>query len=150
MKILYITQRLPFGDGETFIIPEIDALLAAGHDVLVCEGDARCRLHRDAGSGHPDEDAAGRRQDRGRYGRRAGPGAGGNRHGILGDAPYPPCVAWAIANARAAAEGMWGGPPGDPVGGGAHPCALGPPHGHAGHERERRDGHSVELHGTPL
>lgn len=35
MKILYLTQRLPFGNGETFVIPEIDALLARGHEVLI-------------------------------------------------------------------------------------------------------------------
>ncbi|HET9726748.1 MAG TPA: glycosyltransferase [Gemmatimonadales bacterium] len=35
MRIIYVTQRLPFGDGETFIVPEIDALLDAGHEVLV-------------------------------------------------------------------------------------------------------------------
>lgn len=35
MKIIYITQRLPFGTGETFIVPEVDALLAAGHEVLI-------------------------------------------------------------------------------------------------------------------
>jgi colanic acid/amylovoran biosynthesis glycosyltransferase len=35
MRIIYVTQRLPFGNGETFIIPEVEALLAAGHDVLV-------------------------------------------------------------------------------------------------------------------
>jgi colanic acid/amylovoran biosynthesis glycosyltransferase len=35
MKILYLTQRLPFGSGETFVIPEIEALLARGHDVLL-------------------------------------------------------------------------------------------------------------------
>ena len=30
MRIVYVTQRLPFGNGETFIVPEIEALLAAG------------------------------------------------------------------------------------------------------------------------
>jgi glycosyltransferase involved in cell wall biosynthesis len=35
MRIIYLTQRLPFGNGETFIIPEVEALLAAGHEVLV-------------------------------------------------------------------------------------------------------------------
>jgi glycosyltransferase involved in cell wall biosynthesis len=35
MKILYLTQRLPFGNGETFVIPEIETLLARGHDVLI-------------------------------------------------------------------------------------------------------------------
>jgi glycosyltransferase involved in cell wall biosynthesis len=35
MKIVYVTQRLPFGEGETFVIPEVDALLAAGHQVLL-------------------------------------------------------------------------------------------------------------------
>jgi colanic acid/amylovoran biosynthesis glycosyltransferase len=35
MRILYLTQRLPFGEGESFIIPEVEALIAAGHEVLV-------------------------------------------------------------------------------------------------------------------
>jgi glycosyltransferase involved in cell wall biosynthesis len=35
MRIVYITQRLPFGHGETFIVPEIEALIDAGHEVLV-------------------------------------------------------------------------------------------------------------------
>ena len=35
MRLVYVTQRLPFGDGETFIIPEIEALLALGHEVLI-------------------------------------------------------------------------------------------------------------------
>jgi glycosyltransferase involved in cell wall biosynthesis len=35
MKIVYVTQRLPFGEGETFVIPEVDALLAAGHEVMI-------------------------------------------------------------------------------------------------------------------
>jgi glycosyltransferase involved in cell wall biosynthesis len=35
MRIVYVTNRLPFGQGETFIIPEIEALLAAGHEVLI-------------------------------------------------------------------------------------------------------------------
>ena len=35
MKIVYVTQRLPFGEGETFIVPEIEALLAAGHELMI-------------------------------------------------------------------------------------------------------------------
>jgi glycosyltransferase involved in cell wall biosynthesis len=35
VRIVYITQRLPFGSGETFIVPEINALLAAGHELLI-------------------------------------------------------------------------------------------------------------------
>ena len=35
MRIIYVTQRLPFGAGEAFIIPEIEALLAAGHELLI-------------------------------------------------------------------------------------------------------------------
>ena len=35
MRIVYITQRLPFGSGETFVIPEVEALLQAGHEVLI-------------------------------------------------------------------------------------------------------------------
>ncbi len=35
MRIVYVTQRLPFGIGETFITPEIEALVAAGHELLI-------------------------------------------------------------------------------------------------------------------
>jgi len=35
VKIVYVTQRLPFGTGETFVVPEIEALLAAGHELLI-------------------------------------------------------------------------------------------------------------------
>lgn len=35
MRILYLTQRLPFGKGEAFVIPEVEALLARGHEVLI-------------------------------------------------------------------------------------------------------------------
>lgn len=35
MRIVYVTQRLPFGQGETFVIPEVEALLAAGHELLI-------------------------------------------------------------------------------------------------------------------
>jgi colanic acid/amylovoran biosynthesis glycosyltransferase len=43
VKIVYITQRLPFGEGETFVVPEVEALLAAGHELLIvprCSTDA--------------------------------------------------------------------------------------------------------------
>jgi colanic acid/amylovoran biosynthesis glycosyltransferase len=32
---VYVTQRLPFGTGETFIVPEVEALLAEGHEVMI-------------------------------------------------------------------------------------------------------------------
>jgi glycosyltransferase involved in cell wall biosynthesis len=35
VRLVYVTQRLPYGHGETFIVPEIEALLGAGHEVLV-------------------------------------------------------------------------------------------------------------------
>lgn len=35
MRIVYVTQRLPFGTGETFVVPEVEALLAAGHELLI-------------------------------------------------------------------------------------------------------------------
>jgi len=35
VKIVYVTQRLPFGDGETFVVPEVEALLAAGHELMI-------------------------------------------------------------------------------------------------------------------
>ena len=44
-----MTQRLPFGDGETFVVPEIEALLGAGHDVLIIPRHASAPvLHNDA------------------------------------------------------------------------------------------------------
>jgi colanic acid/amylovoran biosynthesis glycosyltransferase len=108
MKILYITQRLPFGDGETFIIPEIDALLAAGHDVLLVPragGDPV--LHRDAAALVTRT--------------RTLPGAAriaGATVASLARAPAETAAAFwamhhtrprrrAVANARAVAEGMW-------------------------------------------
>jgi len=35
VRIVYLTERLPFGKGETFIIPEVEALLAEGHELLI-------------------------------------------------------------------------------------------------------------------
>jgi glycosyltransferase involved in cell wall biosynthesis len=35
LHLAYVTEHLPFGPGETFIVPEIDALLKAGHEVLI-------------------------------------------------------------------------------------------------------------------
>jgi glycosyltransferase involved in cell wall biosynthesis len=35
VKIVYVTQRLPFGEGETFVVPEVEALLAAGHELMI-------------------------------------------------------------------------------------------------------------------
>jgi glycosyltransferase involved in cell wall biosynthesis len=35
MKLLYITGNLPIGNGEAFLIPEIDELLRRGHDVRI-------------------------------------------------------------------------------------------------------------------
>jgi colanic acid/amylovoran biosynthesis glycosyltransferase len=35
MRIVYVTQRLPFGTGETFIVPEVEALLACGHEIMI-------------------------------------------------------------------------------------------------------------------
>ncbi|MHB0937158.1 MAG: glycosyltransferase [Armatimonadota bacterium] len=35
LRLIYITEHLPFGSGETFIIPEIGALLAAGHAMRI-------------------------------------------------------------------------------------------------------------------
>jgi colanic acid/amylovoran biosynthesis glycosyltransferase len=49
VKILYLTQRLPFGHGETFVVPEIEALLARGHEVLIVPRLSRDQvLHDDA------------------------------------------------------------------------------------------------------
>lgn len=35
MRIVYVTERLPFGTGESFIVPEVEALLAAGHELRI-------------------------------------------------------------------------------------------------------------------
>ncbi len=35
MRIVYVTQRLPFGTGETFIVPEVEALLTCGHEIMI-------------------------------------------------------------------------------------------------------------------
>jgi len=51
MKIVYVTQRLPFGEGETFVIPEVDALLAAGHHVLIIPRESSAPvMHDDVGA----------------------------------------------------------------------------------------------------
>jgi colanic acid/amylovoran biosynthesis glycosyltransferase len=35
VRILYVTKRLPFGEGETFVVPELEALVAAGHELMI-------------------------------------------------------------------------------------------------------------------
>ncbi len=35
MKLIYVTSSLPYGSGEAFIIPEIEELIAQGHEVWV-------------------------------------------------------------------------------------------------------------------
>jgi len=35
LRLVYVTEHLPFGPGETFIVPEINALLKAGHEVRI-------------------------------------------------------------------------------------------------------------------
>jgi colanic acid/amylovoran biosynthesis glycosyltransferase len=35
VRIVYVTQRLPFGTGETFVVPEVEAQRAAGHELLI-------------------------------------------------------------------------------------------------------------------
>jgi glycosyltransferase involved in cell wall biosynthesis len=51
MRIVYVTQRLPFGTGETFIVPEINALLAAGHELLIVPRNSEGSvLHDDVGA----------------------------------------------------------------------------------------------------
>ena len=108
MKIVYVTQRLPYGDGETFIIPEIEALLAAGHELLIVPRDASdAVLHDDARALLPRT--------------RTLPGAGRVvaalaralvRRPIRTGAAFRPLVRTrprrrAIANAVATAEGLW-------------------------------------------
>ena len=108
MRVLYVTQRLPFGDGEAFIVPEIEALVAAGHDVLI--------VPRAWGGPVPHNDAGALLPRARRLPRAAGLAraiAGG-----LGAAPGGTAAAFwamrrtrprrrALANARAAAEGLW-------------------------------------------
>lgn len=51
MRIVYVTQRLPFGAGETFIVPEIEALLAQGHEVMIIPRRSRDPIvHDDVGT----------------------------------------------------------------------------------------------------
>lgn len=108
MRIIYVTQRLPFGDGETFIVPEVEALLAEGHDVLLVPRDASQPVL------HDDARALLART-------RALPGAAavaGSVAAALARAPGRTCRAFwalgrtrprrrALANARATAEGLW-------------------------------------------
>jgi glycosyltransferase involved in cell wall biosynthesis len=108
MRILYVTQRLPFGDGEVFVVPEIEALIAAGHDVVI--------VPRGWGGPVPHHDA---RELLPRA--RRLPRAVGIARAVansLGAAPGATAAAFwalrrtrprrrALANARAAAEGLW-------------------------------------------
>ena len=108
MRILYVTQRLPFGDGETFVVPEIEALIAAGHDVLIVPRESTGPVL------HTDAQALLSRT-------RVLPGAAtvaGSVAAALARAPRGTAHAFwdmrrtrprrrALANARAAAEGMW-------------------------------------------
>jgi glycosyltransferase involved in cell wall biosynthesis len=51
VKIVYVTQRLPFGEGETFVVPEVEALLAAGHELMIVPRDSRdAVVHDDVGA----------------------------------------------------------------------------------------------------
>jgi colanic acid/amylovoran biosynthesis glycosyltransferase len=110
MRIVYVTQRLPFGDGETFVVPEIEALLTAGHDVLIIPRQAAGPiLHNDARALLPRT--------------RVLPGAAsvaGSVAAALARTPHDTAAAFwgvrrtrprrrALANAQAAAEGMWVG-----------------------------------------
>lgn len=108
MKIVYVTQRLPFGEGETFVIPEVDALLAAGHQVLLVPRSSRDPvIHDDVGA------LLARTRRLPRPGRIAGAVAQS-----LTRRPGRTLAAFwrlrrtrprrrAIANLRAAAEGIW-------------------------------------------
>ncbi len=35
MRVVYVTERMPFGSGESFIIPEVKQLLQDGHEILI-------------------------------------------------------------------------------------------------------------------
>jgi glycosyltransferase involved in cell wall biosynthesis len=108
VKIVYVTQRLPFGEGETFVIPEVDALLAAGHQVLLVPRSSRDPvIHDDVGA------LLARTRRLPRSGRIAGAVAQS-----LTRRPRQTLAAFwrlrrtrprrrAIANLRAAAEGIW-------------------------------------------
>ena len=112
MRIVYVTQRLPFGDGETFVVPEIEALLAAGHERAdrPPPGDRDPVLHNDARRAPAPDARAARRGA-------ASPARSPRRSPV----PLDDTAAafWgvrrtrprrrALANVQAAAEGMWVG-----------------------------------------
>jgi colanic acid/amylovoran biosynthesis glycosyltransferase len=108
MKIVYVTQRLPFGAGETFVIPEVDALLAAGHQVMLVP-----RLARDP----VVHDDVGALLARTRRLPRAGRIASAVAQSLARHPRRTLAAFWrlrrtrprrrVIANARAAAEGIW-------------------------------------------
>jgi colanic acid/amylovoran biosynthesis glycosyltransferase len=51
VKLVYVTSSLPYGPGEAFVIPEIEALRARGHDILVVPAYPRGDIvHEDAKS----------------------------------------------------------------------------------------------------
>jgi len=44
MKVIFVTANLPFGSDEAFIVPEIDQLIRAGHEVLVVPRSPKSRV----------------------------------------------------------------------------------------------------------
>jgi glycosyltransferase involved in cell wall biosynthesis len=108
LRIVYVTQRLPFGDGEAFVVPEIEALLAAGHEVMIVPRDATEPIaHDDARGLLPYTQVLG-----------AVPAIAGAVGTTFARTPRDTAtVFWqvhrtrprrrALANARAAAEGLW-------------------------------------------
>ena len=60
MRLLYVTASMPFGIGESFLIPEVREILRQGHEVLIVprsppraigHGDAECLRSRTLRSG---------------------------------------------------------------------------------------------------
>lgn len=108
MRIVYLTQRFPFGEGEAFLAPEIEALLAAGHELLIIPRDSTEPLvHDDVGGllartrplpGGADVATA----VIGAVARRPGQAARG--FSVLRHTKPP---RRALANALATAQGMW-------------------------------------------
>jgi glycosyltransferase involved in cell wall biosynthesis len=108
VKIVYVTQRLPFGEGETFVVPEVEALLAAGHELMIVPRSSRdAVVHDNVGALLPRT--------------RVLPGAGAVVAAVAGALVRSPrrtaAAFWrlrrtrprrrAIANAVATAQGIW-------------------------------------------
>ena len=108
MRILYVTQRLPFGDGEAFVVPEIEALIAAGHDVLIVPRESRGPiLHDDARALLPRTRRLPRPADIAGAAATALARSPRETTGLFLELRRTRPRRRALANVRAAAEGLW-------------------------------------------